>query len=737
MQDIIIEGSNQSSNVAASVRKTRGKKPRSMISYVFNWIIKGLFVFLLLGIDFLLFAGSGNQSVFADGVILQPEVCAILAGLLVFSLILMFLVSFSSFLQNLLTAVLAAGFMLALLNQFALYDKTSILVPLLSPYLGVSVASMFAGVSHWVLAALVGVVTLIVFMMSSKANIAYFTGILLIVFLGIAADNYIVKDKRSEFNVEFDNHLNKKVGTAKKYVYLFLPNATSYVALGELKDQLGKTEKAQETQERLIAFLAKNGFWVYPHAYVKEREALNNMVEAINSMDDKLAGEHVQKNVEITSLWNFHNVRDEDIFIKDAQLIDVFKNSKYQVTGYQSRGIDFCRKNNEINVDKCVGKVNVPVNAGQAGKTVWDKSKFLLLQWLNSFHFISDWSAVYGTLNEVMSMDKMPVVGVSYDSLYVVNSFRVLDLLLEDIAKDDGNRAYFVFMDLPSDMYVYDQFCRMKPQDKWLTMDNYKWVSRKNVFEKRTAYQEQLSCMIGKLEQFMLQLKEKQLDKNTVIVLQGLSGINDIGNAKTENYIENFKSENLVLLAIKDPARNNFSINNHFCESRELVRNYLYKQGNCREFNRIELGETAARGLQSNLLQSVVSEKKVNKALRDFDEWFAKWQSLNNGEIPDVNQSADKAVTELLPEIQESTSENEVEADVSVPEVAVGETKVMDSPLIEQGEAVVESMSAAISESAAEAEDLPAELSETAEEAEDADKITAESDEAALSNQVE
>ena len=99
-------------------------------------------------------------------------------------------------------------------------------------------------------------------------------------------------------------------------------------------------------------------------------------------------------------------------------------------------------------------------------------------------------------------------------------SFKTLDVLLEDIEKDKGNRAYFVFLDIPSDMYVYDQFCRLKPQSQWLTMENYKWVNNKNVFEKRIAYQEQFSCMIGKLEQFILQLKEKQLDKNTVVVLQ-------------------------------------------------------------------------------------------------------------------------------------------------------------------------------------------------------------------------
>ncbi len=184
-------------------------------------------------------------------------------------------------------------------------------------------------------------------------------------------------------------------------------------------------------------------------------------------------------------MWNFRHVRDEDVFIKNAQLVDVYKNSKYRVNAYQSRGIDFCRKNNEMNVDKCVSKVNAPVDASGLKLSAWDKSKLLLLQWLNSFHFVSDWSTVYGALNEVMSADRMPIIGVSYDALYVVNSFKTLDVLLEDIEKDKGNRAYFVFLDIPSDMYVYDQFCRLKPQSQWLTMENYKWVNNKNVFLKK------------------------------------------------------------------------------------------------------------------------------------------------------------------------------------------------------------------------------------------------------------
>ena len=84
MQDVIIESSNQSSSLAANVRKVTIKKSRGIFSYMFDWLIKGLLTALLLIMNFLLFAGSGSQKVFADGFMLQPEIMSVVIGLLVF-----------------------------------------------------------------------------------------------------------------------------------------------------------------------------------------------------------------------------------------------------------------------------------------------------------------------------------------------------------------------------------------------------------------------------------------------------------------------------------------------------------------------------------------------------------------------------------------------------------------------------------------------------------------------------
>ncbi len=723
MQDVIIESSNQSSNIAANVRKVRGKNSRGIFRYVFDWIIKGMFVALLLGIDFLLFAGSGNQAIFAETLGLQPEILTSLLVILFVSLFIMFLVSFSSLLENLLASVVMGGFVLALLNQFAIYDKTSILEPMLSPYIGMSAAFIFNGISHWILAGGAGVLTFVILMMSSKSGTAYFTGILLIIFGGILADSYLIKNNLDDFVVRYDNHLDKASKNPRKYVYIFLPNASSYITLGEMKDQLNKNDKANELKGRLVAFLAKNGFWVYPNAYVNTTDALHNTVEILNGLDDKKADEHILKNVELDSLWNFSDVRDEYVFLKNAQLIDVYKNSNYRITALQSRGIDLCDKNNARNVDKCIDKINTPIAARNLKASSWEQAKFLMVQWINSWHLMTDWSVPYSMIDGFVTASKLPIMGVSYDSLYVVNSLKTMDRLLEEIQKGKSNRAYFVFLDLPADMYVYNEFCQLKPQSQWQNISNYKWVGNKQLFEKRKAYQEQYSCLIGKLEQFMQALKEKKLDENTIVFLQGVSGINELGGPKTEDYIENFKRNNLVLLAVKNPIKNSFSINNQICESRELIKNYLYLKGDCEELKGMGLYETAAKGLQDNLLSNVLSQETINGYLKNYDDWYKKWQEFNTKKSPKDKlkeiqakvkdkvvkkaiadaKSADDVKTESVDKPLEGAKDKAQVSDAEKPagsekvndlpeERAVGKASVMEQPINEGKEQEVKSI---------------------------------------------
>lgn len=677
MQDVIIEGAHSSSKALNARKSGAGnKQQRGVFGFIFNWFFKGLFVALLLGIDFVLFATSGSNSIFADGFMLKPEIITILTGFLILSLLFMLIFSFSSFLQNLLVSLSVGAIVMAMLNQFAVYDKTSILVPMASPYLGIIGASVFDGISHYIIAGGAAVLTFLILFISSTASLAYFAATLLVVFIGIVADSYIVKDKNPEFRTSFDNHLQSKDSNGKKFVYLFLPNAGSYIYIGELSGRGDNLAKAQEVKDRMVAFLAKNRFTVYPNAYAFDRDPLMNVVESLNNIDDKKAVQHIQKNITIDSYWKFKNLPDEYVYLKDSKLIDVFKNSRYRTTAIQSRGINICNKNNDINVDKCIDKVNVPVSNEDMKLGMFDKVSFWIWQWLNSMHFTNDWSGVYSTVNTLANADQMPILGIPYDNLYVVNSFKTLDVLAEDLAKDHGNRAYFVFLDLPSDMYVYNEFCQIKPRDKWIAMTSAKWMGRldKNRFEKREAYLDQTSCLIGKLEQFMQKLQENGAAKDTVIVLQGASGVGDIVNGgKTDDYIANFKSRNLVLMAIKDPAKDKFSVNNEICEAKTITQNYLYKRHSCIEMEQLDLFDNAKKDLQQNLMRVMLTNEGVKKAASDFEEWYKTWSAVNAGQPLPLKLPVTEPISEAI----------------EVPDVQVDEVKVMEVPAAELPEAEV------------------------------------------------
>lgn len=641
MQDIIIESSNQSSGASTKVRKVRITTSRGIVGYLFDLLVKSLFVALLFGTNFLLFVGAGKQAVFENGFSLTPEIGIVLGCFTVVAFLLMFLVSFSAVLQNLVVSCIVGGFVLALLNQFSLYDAASILVPMLSPFVGFDVAMMFDGYSQWILSIGVGILTFIILLRSTKISVIYFVGIFVVIFMGLLADNFLTKNPFNNFVVKYDNYLDKPiVKNPKKYVYIFLPNATSYITLGEMKNQSGKTDDAEKIKGRLIAFLAKNGFWVYPNAYVTDTDTMDNTVELLNNLDDKKADEHTLRNVQIDGLWDFSGNHDEYVFLRNAKLVDVYKNSGYRITALNSRGIDLCKKNNSQLADKCIDKINAPVDMGDFQLDNWKKAQFLLLQWFNNMRLVSDWSFTYGLIDGFVDAAKLPIMGVSYDSLYVVNSFKMLDVLLEEIEKNKGNRAYFVFLDLPSDMYVYNEFCKVKSQDKWLNLENNKWVHANNLFEKRKAYQEQFSCLIGKLEQFMRELHNRKLDENTVVFLQGVSGVNVLGGPAVNDFTETFKYKHSVLFAVKDPKRNNFSINNQMCESRELLKNYLYLKGDCKEFNGLKVHSSVAKELQKTLLSNVLKQNTINEYLKNYDEWYEKWIFANQ-----LNSNKNKALS--------------------------------------------------------------------------------------------
>lgn len=77
-------------------------------------------------------------------------------------------------------------------------------------------------------------------------------------------------------------------------------------------------------------------------------------------------------------------------------------------------------------------------------------------------------------------------------------------------------------------------------------MESLPWIINKNLYNKRTAYLDQTACLFGKLEQFMDYLKKSGVLDKSVVVIQGLSGADDLKNVTERQFIPDFKNKKLV-----------------------------------------------------------------------------------------------------------------------------------------------------------------------------------------------
>lgn len=94
----------------------------------------------------------------------------------------------------------------------------------------------------------------------------------------------------------------------------------------------------------------------------------------------------------------------------------------------------------------------------------------LLGQWLGSMDIFSLNRPLYNVLKSFNVAD-VPLVGIDYAKVNALGSVGTLDVVADDIASGRGNRAYFVWMNLPEQGYVYDEFYQLKPVDKWILED--------------------------------------------------------------------------------------------------------------------------------------------------------------------------------------------------------------------------------------------------------------------------
>lgn len=593
--------------------------------------LKILYIFLLLSIDLVLFTGSGNLDIFYGGFLLSSELMILLGLSLAASTVLMALSAFSKWLQNGICALATFWFVLVLFNQFSQFDNDTFLGNFFAGYAGDWVPAFFYHHSAEIFAIIVASIVLWFLFNANLIALAIYNLLFLIAFVGILRNEYCSTRNQHDFIELYQSQIKNNAQThGKKFIYMMLPGMSSYKYFAALD-----TPDAREAEQIAVGFYAKNKFEVFPNAYNKNNNPFMNMVSSLNTFSDDEPENHIMDTMMLYRYWKFFNVSDEYVFLKDNQMFDAFRKSGYKISAYKSRGFDLCHKQHRFNVDRCIEKLNHPVNLYSMNASTLERTQLLLIEWLNSMRFFNNMSGLYQAVKFFSNAEYVPLVGVNYNNLYVINSLKTFDVLADNIKEDKGSQAYFVYADIPSDMFIYDQYCSLKPRSEWITADDLPWVYQDNSSLKRRAYIEQTKCLYGKLQEFLDILAKENLQDKSVLIINGMSGTNNFQSVEADNFVNDMIYDKLTTLAIKSPAIKTFKINEEICESNGILRHYLYQDSACHGLNEINIHFTLKDELVSRLNALSVSQKKALADISVFEKWYADWRRYNNIKLDD------------------------------------------------------------------------------------------------------
>lgn len=587
----------------------KGKKPvinpKKMI-FINNAIV-ALYIIFILATDLILFSGSGNIAVFRDSIFPIPEILFILLGFCLATGLIIYLLKGIPLLQNLLAAFITFSLVFVLYRQFSLIQQILEIGGTIIP------SYMAFGIG----------LALICFGILSYGNV--FIKILWLVAIGTlfvhVYSAYIGQHNQPEF---IESYNSQKIGEGenKRFIYFMFPNLSSYIYL-----KSAHTDEAKRTNTIMQGFYQYNNFVVYPKAFAPEDDFLKNMVRAFNPESEESSRSNILRTRLLLEYWRFHNIRNDSINLKNNSLYTFFKDKGYLISAYKSRDFEMCRQNHETNVDRCIEKVNQPVNIYDVNLPMLSKANILLMEWIASMKITNNLSSIFSFLGSFVDLHNAPMVGIDYSNLYVVNSIKTFDVLLENIKQDKGKQAYFVFIDLPSNMYIYNEFCEVKPTDEWYDIASLPWITTDLSEQRSKAYMQQTRCLFGELEYFMQQMEKNNLLENTSIVIQGTSSVNNFRPVMTGNFMDDFVANRLVSMAIYDKSLKNKQLDWRFCPTNQLVNSFINNKNLCKKVPDLGVHEKVIISL-NRLLNQLSEEIKLDYK-PNFEKWYETWLTLN------------------------------------------------------------------------------------------------------------
>lgn len=590
-------------------RQGKKRQINPVIDMIIRSIIVCLFSTFLFASDFILFAGSGNLDVFNNSLIPVIEVIIIISGFMFISFVISFALSKYILAQGIYSSLIAFLFVYILFNQFSQINHYY--------YIGTISISL-----KIILSIIFAVITFLFINHEKKIYSLLLLVSVFVLFLHIYT-SYMYKKNPIEF-METHNSMEEKDQQEEIYIHFYFPNLIGYPYISSLP-----YESSRKTKDIMIGFYQANNFTFYPRAFSNNYDYLDNMVGSLNPSSTESEDFHKMKTRLLSEYWRFYNLRREHIYLMNNEVYDLFRKNDYQISAYKSRDFDLCNKQHKNNVNRCIEKVNQPINIYDTEMNTLSKTNILLTEWLASTNLFNDMSAVYNFLSNIfLRLDKIPMIGIDYNNLYVINSIKTFDILSNHIIKDKGKQAYFVFVDLPSNMYVYDEYCKILPTDKWYNMSNMPWINTDYSEERVNAYMKQTQCLYGKMQSFLDKLKDNNKLNNAKIIVQGVSGVNNFKNHKIANYVEDFMTNKTANLAIYDSKNNKFGIDNSFCSTKKLLHSLLYRTQNCKpDEETSKIHEQVKFNLYQNINKYAFTVKYDKKNV--FQKWYNQWRIMN------------------------------------------------------------------------------------------------------------
>ncbi len=602
------------------VRLNKKKEPKPFqflliaTNHFYDRILRAMFVTLLLVFDFVLFVYSINGRMMENGVV-NEAMLYIAGGIFAVFLVLMILLSFSGVAQDALCALVTLLVTLLYFDQFALFDTSNFIELWLEEH--ASFLTFVGAVpSNW----LIGIFFALIIFFAFKYTFVIFLTLLLVAgSFGICLyqTEMAVADK-NEYGRVKELAVMKEDARSNNVIYLMAPKLPSYHFLSTIKDV-----NFRDLRDMIIGFYAVNDFEVYPNAFVQKNDTVSNIVDIYNLVDYGSTASGIRGYAEILNDWDFAHGSLDTMALEDNKLYAALGKEGYKTSTYPMPLFNFCYKDGKLVSDRCVVKQTRPISLYDK-KSSLEKNIFALLgEWVISFRN-KELKPVAKMLMDMSYMKGMRVISDNR-RLSIEGAPAVFDEVYKDFAKDKNGVVYMAFAELPSDLYIFDEFCNLKPRKDWVSLkDNLLYSG--GIDLKRKAYADQTKCFLGMAQMFMEKMYQNDKLQNTDIIVQGVSVLRELAGMPAGQY-GTFVADKLVNLGIRKAKAPAFVVNTEICLASDVTRSYLLGEQHCYTIDNMKMSTEEALNLKQNLVNnSVIRGSKITNIAADYRDWYEEFR---------------------------------------------------------------------------------------------------------------